>query len=157
MTSEKRLIAQRAYNKKWRAAHPEKARAKQREYWKRIKANPEKAKAAYEYCKKWRAENLEKAKLSCKNYRAKHPEKGKVIHLRTNYGMTLEEWNIMYAFQRGRCAICEEHVERLNVDHDHQNGRIRALLCRHCNSALGYVRESERIALSLADYIRNVC
>ena len=48
----------------------------------------------------------------------------------------------MVMTQDGRCAICERlpEDEVLRVDHDHSTGKIRGLLCRHCNLALGNMK-----------------
>jgi hypothetical protein len=62
------------------------------------------------------------------------------------YGLTLDEYDALVARQNGLCAICGEppikgRGRRLVVDHDHQSGRIRGLLCGACNVAIGYLRE----------------
>jgi hypothetical protein len=61
---------------------------------------------------------------------------------RTKYGITLEDYNQMFADQNGCCAICGVHqVEvktRLAVDHCHETGVVRGLLCKRCNMGLGY-------------------
>ncbi|KKM25050.1 hypothetical protein LCGC14_1598870 [marine sediment metagenome] len=63
-------------------------------------------------------------------------------HLRTNYGMTIEEYSRMFEAQQGCCVICGLHQSELDmslvVDHDHETGRIRGLLCRNCNCRLGH-------------------
>jgi len=59
----------------------------------------------------------------------------------TRYGMTLDDYNDMFDKQNGRCAICDTHQMKLKsklfVDHCHETGQIRALLCNKCNSMLG--------------------
>lgn len=65
------------------------------------------------------------------------------------YGISLDDYNRMYARQRRRCAICRRPERRrlrgriapLVVDHDHVTGRVRGLLCHRCNTALGYVEQ----------------
>jgi hypothetical protein len=62
--------------------------------------------------------------------------------LRLTYGLTLEDWDRLFAAQGGRCALCNRHQSELSfvlcVDHDHITGKVRGLLCRACNGALGY-------------------
>ncbi len=62
------------------------------------------------------------------------------------YGMTLQQYNEMFAAQNGCCAICGKHqtefVKGLAVDHDHATGAVRALLCVNCNLGVGYFKES---------------
>lgn len=66
--------------------------------------------------------------------------------LRRAYGISLAERDSILKQQEGRCAICAkvEHASdhRLCVDHDHETGRVRGLLCYNCNRALGYFGES---------------
>jgi len=65
--------------------------------------------------------------------------------LRRLYGITLEQYQAMAAEQGHRCALCGEPPEtakRMHVDHDHATGRIRALLCHHCNLLLGNAKDS---------------
>lgn len=61
-------------------------------------------------------------------------------YLKQQHNLSLEEWEIMFDFQDGSCAICrrpwEEGQRRLNVDHDHKTGLIRGLLCWSCNMRL---------------------
>lgn len=66
----------------------------------------------------------------------------------------------MMAQQDGRCAICNESSSwnrreghRLPIDHDHESGRIRALLCHPCNQALGLMRDDPERLRAAASYI----
>jgi len=62
------------------------------------------------------------------------------------YGITLEEYDTMLAKQNYVCAICKNpesmlhksgRLYNLSIDHDHDTGRVRGLLCRNCNIGLG--------------------
>jgi hypothetical protein len=68
------------------------------------------------------------------------PERARANTLKRQYGMTLEDEQRMRLEQNGACAICGE-VVNLVVDHDHETGVVRGLLCNACNSALGYFRD----------------
>lgn len=59
------------------------------------------------------------------------------------YGLTLEEYRSILASQRGRCYVCLRKPEgkRLVVDHNHDTGEVRGLLCHKCNSALGMLSD----------------
>lgn len=66
--------------------------------------------------------------------------------------MTEADYERMFAEQEGRCAICRlpqrdhKHWQRLHIDHDHVTGRVRGLLCTHCNTALGkFADDPERL------------
>jgi len=63
------------------------------------------------------------------------------------YGISVEEYNRLLDQQGGTCAICDEAPEyHLYVDHDHETEKVRGLLCRACNFAVGlYERRKGRI------------
>lgn len=88
--------------------------------------------------------------------------KDKVFHhsLLRLYGITLEQYNAMAAEQGHLCALCGEKPEtdrRMHVDHDHATGKIRALLCHHCNLLLGNAKDStDRLRLAIAYLERHV-
>lgn len=67
-------------------------------------------------------------------------------HLKTLYGISLEEYDNIVLKQGNLCAICnnpEPHVgASLAVDHDHASGKVRELLCSHCNLLLGHAKDS---------------
>ncbi|MEV7492135.1 endonuclease VII domain-containing protein [Streptomyces anulatus] len=65
--------------------------------------------------------------------------------LRRLYGITLDQYNEMLAKQDHLCALCGERPDtdrRMHVDHCHATGKIRALLCHHCNLLLGNAKDS---------------
>ena len=62
----------------------------------------------------------------------------------------------MLEAQNGVCAICGEarpEERTLHVDHDHETGAIRGLLCVRCNNAIGDLRDDNDLARKLADYL----
>ena len=72
------------------------------------------------------------------------------------YGITADEYRAMLAEQNGVCAICHQPCqtnEMLSVDHDHQTGRIRGLLCRKCNRAIGMLGDSPRLLVEALKYL----
>lgn len=72
------------------------------------------------------------------------------------YGITLEDYNQMFAKQNGTCAICHTPPEhrRLAVDHDHMTGEVRGLLCSRCNRLLGNSGDDPMILQSAIDYLQ---
>lgn len=68
------------------------------------------------------------------------------------YGLDAATYAAMLAEQDGHCACCGER-RRLVVDHCHQTGRVRSLLCNSCNAAEGYVKTEAR-ARALLAYIQ---
>lgn len=95
--------------------------------------------------KKRRATNPEKYNAMGKRWRDANPDKVKTLHLKKRYSLTLEQWNVMFSEQLGRCRICDIHQNDLKmelaVDHDHTSGRIRGLLCVRCNRAIGLLED----------------
>ena len=72
------------------------------------------------------------------------------------YKMTINEYMKKLVMQAGKCAICGEvpaNNRRLSVDHDHETGRVRGLLCINCNHMLGSALESTSVLRSAIEYI----
>jgi hypothetical protein len=71
------------------------------------------------------------------------------------YGITQEDYREMNEKQSGRCAICQTIPEkRLVVDHCHNTGRVRGLLCYDCNHGLGKFRDNVEFLLEAASYLQ---
>ena len=82
----------------------------------------------------------------------------KNIELKWFYGIGLDDYNQMLEAQGGQCA-CKatqgrSNKEALHVDHDHNTGLIRGLLCHRCNRAIGLVDDPASLR-ALADYIES--
>jgi len=81
----------------------------------------------------------------------------KDIDLRRKYGFGIERFNEMFAAQNGCCAICGRHqtefVKGLAVDHDHDTGAIRQLLCPNCNVGLGSFRDNIGLLAKAIKYL----
>ena len=74
-------------------------------------------------------------------------------HLKRKYGLTLEAFDELLAAQGGGCAICGK-PDADNVDHDHETGRVRGILCFNCNIAIGQFDDDEdRAARGGRDYL----
>jgi len=71
------------------------------------------------------------------------------------YGLTPERYEVMRQEQNGKCAICgtPEQGHPLCVDHCHASGRIRGLLCKHCNSGLGYFHDDREAIRNAIQYL----
>jgi RNA polymerase-binding transcription factor DksA len=77
-------------------------------------------------------------------------------YLKRKYGITIADYERMLEAQGGVCAICGEarpEERTLHVDHDHETGVIRGLLCFRCNNALGDFREEYELFQRAADYL----
>jgi recombination endonuclease VII len=76
-------------------------------------------------------------------------------HCRRLYKMTGEQFRSLLAAQRFRCAICRTKCDAWHVDHDHETGLVRGLLCRDCNVALGHFRDSPEALRRAAGYLES--
>ena len=83
--------------------------------------------------------------------------------LRATYGLTAEDFDAMAEVQEWVCAVCEQPEDKvsetgvllpLSVDHDHDTGRVRGLLCHKCNTAIGLLRDDPELADRVAEYLR---
>lgn len=74
-------------------------------------------------------------------------------HLMVSYGITLEDYNNLLESQNNCCAICKDGDKKLVVDHCHATGRIRGLLCHHCNVALGMFKDNKAILQEAMEYL----
>ncbi len=111
-----------------------------------------------ERVKAWRRANPERLAEYMREYRRrpKRKESERAGHLRRKYGMTLEQFDAMLEAQGGVCAICGKprpEERTLHVDHDHDTGKIRGLLCFRCNNALGDFEEEYELFRGAADYL----
>ena len=99
------------------------------------------------------------------------------IHLRSKYGITLEEYETLRWAQNYRCAICDTHEDnlpqrkvsgkprsdgkpktlpvKLVVDHCHGTGKVRGLLCNSCNVGLGVFRDDPLRLEGALKYLAN--
>lgn len=76
--------------------------------------------------------------------------------IRQKYGIEPEDLARLYHAQGRRCAACLEPLDLdhlTHIDHDHKTGKVRGLLCRGCNIALGAVRDQPTVLLALAHYL----
>lgn len=78
--------------------------------------------------------------------------------LRKSFGLTIEQYDEMLAAQGGLCAVCGQPPQSkarrpLHIDHCHNTGRVRGLLCRSCNVGLGHFADSPERLRAAAAYI----
>ena len=94
---------------------------------------------------------------SCKECELK---KSRKYYLKKLYGLSFEDYKQMLEDQDNRCAICGDYFDNSNrnkcccVDHDHDTGVVRGLLCGDCNRALGLLKDSEEVLMNAINYLR---
>ncbi len=68
--------------------------------------------------------------------------------------MPMNEYMVKVEHQHGMCAICGKYFgDALVIDHCHESGKFRDLLCFHCNVAIGHMRDDPQTALAAAMYL----
>ena len=83
-------------------------------------------------------------------------EEAQIRHRLFTFGVTEEEYKERTEKQGGVCAICGEMNRNggaLSIDHDHQTGHNRGLLCNRCNPGLGYFRDNPDLLRKAAEYL----
>ncbi len=100
----------------------------------------------------------------CQNIYSQNHHKKKKIALRNHnlekFGLTHDDYLQMFENQDGKCAICQtddpgKGLKNFNIDHDHNTGKNRALLCRHCNTALGGFKDDPNLLRKAIDYLES--
>ena len=90
-------------------------------------------------------------------YRANPDNTIRLRYLKARYGITVEQFQLMERLQGGRCAICggppTQGYDRLCVDHSHETGIVRGLLCFDCNVLLGKAQDLLWILQSAIFYL----
>lgn len=114
--------------------------------------------------------NPKKAMAYRLKYRIANPEKtSRVVRanqLKSKYGINQQDYNNMLKEQNGVCAICglpekannpnnNGKKKGLSIDHCHETGKVRGLLCGNCNTGLGYFKDNLDLLASTTSYLIN--
>jgi hypothetical protein len=86
--------------------------------------------------------------------------KARASNLRRRYGMSLADYQQRLLEQYGSCAICTRSATAcfnglLHVDHDHETGAVRGLLCPLCNTVLGKMNDDPALLRKAATYLED--
>jgi hypothetical protein len=105
--------------------------------------------------KQWQQVNAEHMRTYRREYRKRRQAEDREAHLRRTFGITSADYEALLARQNGGCAICGRPPKKaaLHVDHDHETGVIRGLLCVGCNNALGQFHDDFELLQRAADYV----
>lgn len=112
-------------------------------------------------CKRFRAESfftktVDRWMSGCNQCRRKYAHDARVVRV---YGITPEEYQAIYEAQGGKCYICQRATgesKRLAVDHNHESGEVRGLLCSLCNyKVIGHLREDIAALQRAIEFLQN--
>jgi hypothetical protein len=85
--------------------------------------------------------------------------KAKIREKLKRRGITESEFKAMLDAQNHACAICRapasDQKKSLHIDHDHKTGKVRGLLCSHCNFMIGHALDSSKRLLAGAAYLNS--
>jgi hypothetical protein len=78
-------------------------------------------------------------------------------HLKSAYGITIDDYDRILASQGGRCSICKGGTSKRHfaVDHNHKNGNIRGLLCARCNIGLARFMDDITLVRRAVRYLKD--
>jgi superfamily II DNA helicase RecQ len=140
-------------------------RCKEEKYFSVFGKDSTKTSGLSSYCKPCAISNrlknyknsIEKEKEKLKQYYKKNKEKSRSYSLKNLYGLTLEQFEEMKNAQEGSCKICKTHESnlkrRLFVDHCHETGYVRGLLCQSCNTMIGNAKDNILVLQSAINYL----
>lgn len=107
--------------------------------------------------KRWHDSNPEYLRSYHAANRAKHNRQTKENHLTRKYGITIQERDDLFAAQGHRCKICAGSKPGGRgdwaVDHCHETGIVRGILCYNCNLLLGFARDNQNILGAAIHYL----
>jgi hypothetical protein len=103
----------------------------------------------------YRATHKDEYRAYMKEYMQKRREAGLDLVRYKQYGITKADYEALYATQKGLCKICKQKKAKykLCVDHSHETKKVRGLLCRSCNLAIGHAKDNAQTLLSAAEYL----
>lgn len=106
---------------------------------------------------KWREANRETLAVKKRKYAAENRDHAADYKRERNYGVTRLQYDEMVALGGDGCWVCGKtnlSGRQLAVDHDHETGTVRGLLCSNCNSGLGKIGDSLAAVLRMAQYLQ---
>lgn len=105
--------------------------------------------------------NSEARKQKQKEYYQQNKERWVEASLQKLYGIGLEDYKRLLTEQNESCKICERPQSSFKrsfaVDHCHETGKVRGLLCSNCNTSLGLMKENPRAVKNMINYIKELC
>lgn len=134
-----------------------KQRKRLREYTKKKRQeNPEWKKLCYQRHTEWARKNREHINKKQRE-RNKNPEyklNAKKRILKNKYGITYEEYQSKIQNNNGCCPICCQIIgDKAATDHNHNNGKVRDIICRSCNLWIGFIEKNRNLIQPMLNYL----
>lgn len=111
-----------------------------------------------EWGKQYKLDNRNKIQQYNNEYDNTHINQRRERYLLRTYGITLQHYYEIYQYYNGCCVICEKPLElfshQTHIDHDHEDGSIRGILCENCNRGLGMFKDSTNLLLRAINYLK---
>jgi hypothetical protein len=103
----------------------------------------------------WGKNNRGSRIKATRKYQNNNPDSTRNTIYTRKYGITLQEYDLLFTSQNGVCAICgnEQTNKRLSVDHNHETGEVRGLLCSKCNHAIGLFKDNIKYMANAIAYL----
>jgi hypothetical protein len=95
-----------------------------------------------------------------KTWSSNNKDRLREYQLKTQYNLTLDQYNKMLSDQNNSCKVCDIkfniNIKPLtpHVDHCHATSKVRGLLCMNCNASLGQLKEDTKIMQKLIEYVK---
>jgi predicted alpha/beta-hydrolase family hydrolase len=109
-----------------------------------------------EYDRQYLAANRDKINEQRRRRYRDNPDQWRATKLHQLYGLTIEEYRVLHDEQEGKCLICGQECQTgrmLSVDHDHNTGKVRGLLCQNCNTGIGKFKDDPDLLKKAISYL----
>lgn len=134
-----------AYNKEWRKNNNDKVLKHRKKY----RDNPKNRAVINEAQRRFAKKYPDKVRKKASLYNRTH-----LLQIRARaYKISVEELTRLLSESEGKCDICKKETPKMNVDHCHSTGKVRGVLCRDCNLAIGLFKDSKQILSQAINYL----
>lgn len=106
----------------------------------------------------------EQQRENSRNWKKNNKLKRAIYQIKLKYNISWDEFMYLIEQQKYQCSICKLDLvlpggimnanNTAHVDHDHSTGKVRGLLCKNCNRALGFFKDNIDILESAASYLK---
>lgn len=158
MSSETQRQNGRTAERRYRENNKEILKQRRKEAWQAALKDPAKMAKIQKNKQDYRKRHRQKLASKQRQWVKDNPEKVVDGMLKANFGISLSEYQERLSAQDGVCAICKRpetaaNKGRLAVDHSHDTGQLRGLLCSRCNNGIGQFQEDPQLLINAISYL----